>query len=120
MIQEDAGRVIIRFVRHPPSVSNSAASVTGMRSEMKNYRKIRVLLVLSIHLSCNQIKFLIFDYHFVIGMFINQRLSGIRFNLSHISRLNSVSIILFWENTGSASENDEVFEILNRSFYSSM
>ncbi len=44
----------------------------------------------------------------------------IRFYFIHFSRLNSISIILFWENTGSASENYEVFEILNHSCYSSM
>ncbi len=44
----------------------------------------------------------------------------IRFYFIHFSRLNSISIILFWENTGSASENYEVFEIWNHSCYSSM
>ncbi len=44
----------------------------------------------------------------------------IRFYFIHFSRLNSISIILFWENTGSASENYEVLEISNHSCYSSM
>ncbi len=44
----------------------------------------------------------------------------IRFYFIHFSRLNSISIILFWENTGSASENYQVFEISNHSCYSSM
>ncbi len=44
----------------------------------------------------------------------------IRFYFIHFSRLDSISIILFWENTGSASENYEVFEISNHSCYSSM
>ncbi len=44
----------------------------------------------------------------------------IRFYFIHFSRLNSISIILFWENTGNASENYEVFEISNHSCYSSM
>ncbi len=44
----------------------------------------------------------------------------IRFYFIHFSKLNSISIILFWENTGSASENYQVFEILNHSFYFSM
>ncbi len=44
----------------------------------------------------------------------------IRFYFIHFSRLNSISIILFWENTGSASENYLVFEISNHSFYFSM
>ncbi len=44
----------------------------------------------------------------------------IRFYFIHFSRLNSIPIILFWENTGSASENYQVFEILNHSFYFSM
>ncbi len=43
----------------------------------------------------------------------------IRFYFIHFSRLNSISIILFWENTGSTSENYEVFEISNHSSYSS-
>ncbi len=44
----------------------------------------------------------------------------IRFYFIHFSRLNSISIILFWENTGSASENYQLFEISNHSFYFSM
>ncbi len=34
----------------------------------------------------------------------------IRFYFIHFSRLNSISIILFWENTGSASKNYQNFE----------
>ncbi len=44
----------------------------------------------------------------------------IHFYFIHFSRLNSISIILFWENTGSANENYEVFEISNHSCYSSI
>ncbi len=44
----------------------------------------------------------------------------IRFYFIHFSRLNSISIILFWENTGSASKNYQIFEISNHSRYSSM
>ncbi len=41
----------------------------------------------------------------------------IRFYFIHFSRLKSISIILFWENTRSASENYQVFEISNHSCY---
>ncbi len=44
----------------------------------------------------------------------------ISFYFIHFSRLNSISIILFWENTGSSSENYQVFEISIHSFYFSM
>ncbi len=44
----------------------------------------------------------------------------IRFYFIHFSRLNLVLIILFWENTRSASENCQIFGILNHSRYSSM
>ncbi len=44
----------------------------------------------------------------------------IRFYFINFSRLNSISIILFWENTGNAGENFEVFEISNHSCYSNM
>ncbi len=35
------------------------------------------------------------------------------FYFIHFSRLNSISIILFWENTRSATKNYQIFEILN-------
>ncbi len=44
----------------------------------------------------------------------------IRFYFIHFSRLNSISLILFWENTGSASENYQVFEISNHYCYFSV
>ncbi len=44
----------------------------------------------------------------------------IRFSFIHFSRLNSISIIMFWEDTGSASENYQVFKILNHSCYFSV
>ncbi len=50
----------------------------------------------------------------------NTELFFVRSYFIHFSMLNSMSIILFWENTGSASENYEVFEISNHSFYFSM
>ncbi len=37
------------------------------------------------------------------------------FYFIHFSRLNSISIILFWENTGSASKNYQIFKISNHS-----
>ncbi len=40
----------------------------------------------------------------------------IRFYFIHFSRLNSISIILFWENTGSASKNYQIFKISNHSW----
>ncbi len=52
--------------------------------------------------------------------FLEIYLIFIRFYFIHFSRLNSVSIILFWENTGSVSEHYEVFEISNHSCYSSI
>ncbi len=39
----------------------------------------------------------------------------IRFYFIHFSRLNSISIILFWENTMSASKNYQIFKISNHS-----
>ncbi len=36
-----------------------------------------------------------------------------RFYFIHFSRLNSISIILLWENTGSASKNYQIFKIWN-------
>ncbi len=44
----------------------------------------------------------------------------ISFCFIHFSRSNSISIILFWENTGSTSKNYQVFEISNHSFYFNM
>ncbi len=41
----------------------------------------------------------------------------IRFYFIYFSRLNSISIILFWENTGNASKNYQLFEISNHSTY---
>ncbi len=37
------------------------------------------------------------------------------FYFIHFSRLNSILIILFWENTGSASKNYQIFKISNHS-----
>ncbi len=42
------------------------------------------------------------------------------FYFIHFSRLDSKSIILFWESTGSASKNYQIFKISNYSRYSSM
>ncbi len=42
----------------------------------------------------------------------------IRFYFIHFSRLNSILIILFWENTGSGSGYYQVFEISNILFIS--
>ncbi len=39
----------------------------------------------------------------------------ISFYFIHFSRLNSISIILFWEDTGRASKNYQIFEISNHS-----
>ncbi len=39
----------------------------------------------------------------------------IHFYFIRFSRLNSISIILFWENTGSAGKNYQIFEISNHS-----
>ncbi len=52
--------------------------------------------------------------------FVRQRVLFIRFYFIHFSRLNSISIILFWENTGnSVSKNYQIIEISNNFRYSS-
>ncbi len=53
------------------------------------------------------------------SIFSSDHFFFILFYFIHISRLNSISIILFWENTGSASKNYQIFEISNHSHYSS-
>ncbi len=51
------------------------------------------------------------DMHFLVPLVIqpldtrNRQFLFIRFYFIHFSRFNSISISLFWENTGSASEN---------------
>ncbi len=53
-----------------------------------------------------------FSYNIEIwGIFYWILCAFIRFYFIHFSRLNSISIILFWENNRSASENYQVFEI---------
>ncbi len=51
-----------------------------------------------------------------VACILKNTLIFIRFYFIHFPRLNSISIILFWENTASASKNYQLFEISNHSW----
>ncbi len=65
-------------------------------------------------------KFMILTKSDIAFWLVQKTVIFIHFYFIYFSRLNTISIILFWENIRSASENYEVFEILHHSCYSSM
>ncbi len=72
------------------------------------------------HTSDISCKLVVLASKYIVYCYVhNSRMFFIRFYFIHFSRLNSISIILFWEDTGSASKNYQIFEILNHSRYSS-